>query len=111
MFTPENQEEDNQLQGEIDKYWSDCITPDGGVFWLGAKTRNFSLLLMNELHNFVPGNYTNYDKPLFKGDFSCIHMTKVGKWVAEPSCGLMTLCPVCRFIGTPIMTLKGELTL
>ena len=109
MFTPQNVEENNQLRGEIGKYEPDCTTPDGSVFWLGAKTRNFSLLLLNELQEYVPGNYTNFNKPLFKGDFSCIHMTTEGKWQAEPSCGLIALCPVCRFIGTPIMTLKGVL--
>ena len=108
LYTPENQEENDNLLRKVENYGSQCTSSSGSVFWLGAMTINYSLFKRNIFQDFIPGNFTNWISPLFKGNFSCIHMNNKGEWYAEPECDFIELCPVCQFVGTPILTIKGR---
>ena len=108
LHTPDSQGENENLLRQVDKYGSQCTTSSGSTFWLGAMTINYSIIKRNKFQKFVPGNFSNWVSPLFRGNFSCIHMNNKGQWYAEAECEFIELCPVCQFIGTPILTIKGK---
>ena len=106
LFTPRSQEENDELLTEVNSYESKCES-NGNIFWLGASTENYDLVLRDNNQNLVRGNFTNWNSPLFEGENDCVYMKKDGKWLAYTNCEFIELCPVCGFIGTPILTMKG----
>ena len=110
LFTPRSQEENKKLLDEVTTYESECLVKSSGaISWLGAYTDNYELMLRDERQNLVLGNFTNWNSPLFLGENECVYMKKDGKWLANPNCLFLELCPVCRITGTPILTMKGNL--
>lgn len=108
LFTPRNEEENARLSEEIPNFEEKC-NHDGKLFWLGASTKDYHIIVRNQKQKFVPGNYTNWSNPLFQKENTCVHMNSDGKWSPHTSiCEFLELCPVCGFIGTPILTLKGK---
>ena len=105
LFTPRGPQENAELAAEAHTYKSNCNT-NGNVFWLGASTKEFQLIVRNSTQDLVNGNYTHWGSPLFEGENRCANMNDEGTWLATNDC-LMELCPVCGFVGTPILTLKG----
>ena len=97
------------MLGEVAPYQSECLDEaSGNIAWLGATTKNFEIMLKDLKKNVVIGNFTNWKTPPFYKDNTCTYMNKDGKWLAHDSCADIELCPVCGFVGTPILTLKGK---
>ena len=94
---------------EIDKYMDVCNTSSGNIFWLGAKTLDWEIFVRDEKQSFEKGNFTNWAYPLYEPTNQCIMIDRRGKWNAIRDCrGSLDLCPLCGFVGTPILTLKGK---
>ena len=66
-----------KLLAEVNTYQSKCES-NGNVFWLGASTENFDLVLRDKNQNLVRGNFTNWNSPLFGGEHDCVYMKKDG---------------------------------
>ena len=108
LFTPRNEEENAKLIAEILTYDKNC-NHEGNIFWLGASTKDYQIFSRDSDQNLVPGNFTNWNSPLFNWQNKCVYMKSNGKWVAHTTyCDFLQLCPVCGFIGTPILSLKGQ---
>ena len=107
LYTPRNEEENNQVFQEVSKYSSSCASSKGNVFWLGAETIYYKIYVREPNQKYVPGNYTNWDRPPFDAENDCIYMQKDGKWLSYQGCEFLELCPVCGFVGTPALTMKG----
>ena len=109
LYTPRNEQDNIKLTNEIKTYESKCLQKSSGnVFWLGATTKKFQPILQvgNQRENI--GNSTNWGTPLFEPANKCVYMKMDGTWIASnTNCVRFELCPVCAFIGTPILTLKG----
>ena len=63
--------------------------------------------MRDQNQKYVQGNYTNWERPLFDANNDCVYMHITGKWLAYAGCDFLELCPVCGFIGTPVLTIKG----
>ena len=110
LFTPTSQEENAKLAAEVATYEAKCNT-NGNVFWLGSITEDFLLISRDANQNLIRGNYTNWNSPLFESENACVYMKTNAKWMAYSDCEFLELCPVCGFIGTPVLTLKGKLSI
>ena len=64
LFTPRSQEENDELLTVVNSYASKCES-NGNIFWLGASTENYDLVLRDNNQNLVRGNFTNWNSPLF----------------------------------------------
>ena len=107
LFTPRNEQENAKLVKEIETFEPQCAGSDGNVFWMGASTSDFKLLLKDHKQNQVIGNFSDWKAPLYEANNECVYMRKDGKWLSYNGCGFLELCPVCGFVGTPVLTLKG----
>ena len=58
--------------------------------------------------NVIEGNFTNWGYRVYWKDNQCIAMDKSGKWWPYNDCNGFELCPVCGFVGHPILTIKGN---
>ena len=109
LFTPRNQQKNEELHEQLAAYQSDCLDEaSGNIAWMGATTKNFDVMINDLKKNLVQVNYTNWKYPPFAKDNKCTYMNMDGKWLAHHSCLFKELCPVCGFVGTPIFTLKGK---
>ena len=100
------------LLAELAPYQAQCLDKaSGNVAWMGASTKDYEIIISGFAGHAAGGNYTNWKYPLFARDNKCTLMDKDGKWLAHLTCSGMEFCPVCGFIGTPIFTLKGKVSL
>ena len=110
LYSPRSMQGNQGLLEEVLQYKQQCWEQaTGNILWLGATTRNYELFWSGQDANISKGNFTNWKNTPFYKDNKCTIMEDSGKWFARKDCQGFELCPVCGFIGHPILTLKGDI--
>ena len=109
LFTPSTPEENLWLLEEIAEYKTKCLdSTTGNLAWLGAKTRDLKVLIETLEGDFEESVYANWLKTPYHANNNCTYIDSTGQWNAKENCYLVELCPVCQFVSSPIITLKGK---
>ena len=109
LFTPKNTQMNQDLLEEVGKYLPECLeNATGNVLWLGGTTKNFKLVLNESIWNVSQNNFTNWKIAPYWKDNNCILMDSSGKWLPLKDCSGVRHCPVCGFVGHPMLTFKGK---
>ena len=109
LYTPRSSEENTAIKEQLAPFRSQCFdSSSGSVAWLGASVNNSQFFRFDEKQNIVRSNFSNLSRDLYSPKMSCVSVEEHGFWEAHTSCPTIQLCAVCGFLGTPVLTLKGN---
>ena len=65
--------ENAKLAAEVPTFEAECNS-NGNLFWLGATTKDFDVMIRDANQKLVRGNFSNWNSPLFWGDYKCVYI-------------------------------------
>ena len=110
LFTPRTEEENSAFLHMVSSHMDECQDHLlGNIAWLGGIMESGSLKIFDKDQKMVSSNFTNWDTSIFDLNSNCLFLRADGTWKARTGCQWGKTCGGCAFIGTPIMTIKGDL--